>query len=162
MSQDTDALCVVWHDSPGGVSQQPAARLAGAAVAVVQDSTSGGGAQLKSFDAIKQRLISAAQRPRGQGQLQQRAGAGQPAAAGHKPATGGQADALLEGLFSHEQQRWAGKRCQTVPSISPSLSSCMCYRFSTPVRVTLTLSFESVAAASVAFTCSSSHTHTEL
>ncbi|GAB4823940.1 hypothetical protein N2152v2_010986 [Parachlorella kessleri] len=75
-----------------------------------------------SFDAIKQRLISAAQQPRGQGQPHQRAGTGQPVAAGQKHARDSQADALLEGLFCHEQQRAAGEARQGGPV--PAVPGC--------------------------------------
>ena len=105
MSQDTDALCVVWHDSPGASQLGPAAlgRISGGGGASQQQQQPPPSAPQQDFRAIKQRLISAAARPRGP--LAARGG-GQPLLAGGRPAgADAGADAMLEGLFSHMQQQ---------------------------------------------------------
>lgn len=111
MSQDTDALCVVWHDSPGASQLLGPAGFRTAAAGTGAPAPAAGATagaqqqqqqQQRQLDAIKQRLISAVQRPRGA--VQQRAGQ---ALLGRGPRGAGdaQAEALLEGLFAHDQTR---------------------------------------------------------
>lgn len=109
MSQDSDALCVVWHDSPGasqllGPAGGRTAAAGTGAPAPAAGATAGAQQQQqqRQLHAIKQRLISAVQRPRGV--VQQHAGQ---ALLGRGPRVAGnaQAEALLEGLFAHDQTR---------------------------------------------------------
>ncbi|KAL4448106.1 hypothetical protein ABPG75_005325 [Micractinium tetrahymenae] len=112
MSQDTDAMQVVWADSPGSSSQPPGRgrsnlgrggggrRLPGAA---------GAGSGPQELHAIKQRLISAAQRPRDVRRPGGAAGAVFSVGGGAAGAVAGAArllhsEQLLEGLLARPQQ----------------------------------------------------------
>lgn len=112
MSQDTDAMQVVWHDSPSSSSQQPGRSLsnlgrAGAGGATAGNRAGAGSAPAKGaqeLNAIKQRLISAAQRPRDVRRAGGSAAAfGSGAAAASAAARLLQSEQLLEGLLARQQ-----------------------------------------------------------
>lgn len=115
LSQDGDSICVVWHDSPG--TSQPTLPPGSC------PNNTHAGMPVQNFNALKQRLISAAQKPRDH-----------PHKAGHlllaAPHSGRattQADALLDGLFSRAQPAGGdtpGRHDMSVVPETSHMSAC--------------------------------------